>query len=61
MRSTPASPLVSPNTLENLTLLGTAAIDGNGNNEDNIIIGNGAANVLRGGYGDDTLTGRQRR
>jgi Ca2+-binding RTX toxin-like protein len=40
--------------VENLTLVGTAAIDGTGNGYDNVIIGNSAANVLTGGIGDDT-------
>jgi Ca2+-binding RTX toxin-like protein len=43
--------------LENLTLIGTAAINGTGNNLDNLIIGNTANNVLNGGAGNDTLNG----
>jgi Ca2+-binding RTX toxin-like protein len=52
--------------VENLTLVGNAAINGTGNNGDNLITGNAAANrldggegndVLRGGAGNDTLTG----
>jgi Ca2+-binding RTX toxin-like protein len=43
--------------LENLTLLGTLAINGTGNDGANRIIGNGAANVLNGGLGADTLIG----
>src|SRR5262249_49839390 len=42
---------------ENLTLLGTAAIDGTGNALDNVIQGNSGNNVLRGLDGNDTLTG----
>lgn len=42
----------------NLTLTGTAAINGTGNALDNLINGNEAANQLRGGAGDDTLNGR---
>ena len=41
----------------NLTLTGTAAISGNGNALDNMMIGNSAANVLTGGDGNDTLNG----
>jgi Ca2+-binding RTX toxin-like protein len=40
--------------VENLTLVGTAAINGTGNGYDNVIIGNSAANVLTGGIGHDT-------
>lgn len=43
--------------LENLTLTGGAAIDGTGNDGDNLINGNGGANSLTGGLGDDTLNG----
>ncbi|MGO4836390.1 ATP-binding cassette domain-containing protein, partial [Rhizobiaceae sp. 2RAB30] len=44
-------------SIENLTLLGTAAINGTGNALNNVIIGNAAANVLSGGAGKDTLNG----
>ena len=40
--------------VENLTLTGTAAINGTGNALDNVLIGNSAANVLTGGVGNDT-------
>ena len=43
--------------VENLTLTGTAAINGTGNTLANIIIGNAAANRINGGIGPDTLTG----
>jgi hypothetical protein len=43
--------------LENLTLRGTTAINGTGNELNNIITGNAAANILTGGLGNDTLTG----
>jgi D-arabinose 1-dehydrogenase-like Zn-dependent alcohol dehydrogenase len=47
---------LTPNT-ENLTLQGTAAINGTGNDLNNSITGNAAANILTGGLGNDTLTG----
>jgi VCBS repeat-containing protein len=40
--------------VENLTLTGSAAIDGTGNNLNNVITGNNAANILTGGLGNDT-------
>ena len=43
--------------LENLTLTGSAAIDGSGNSGDNLLTGNEAANQLAGGAGVDTLLG----
>lgn len=43
--------------LENLTLLGSWAIDGTGNGLNNVIIGNIAANRLDGLSGDDYLDG----
>jgi serralysin len=43
--------------LENLTLTGTAAADGTGNGQANVLIGNSAANVLVGLSGDDILSG----
>jgi Ca2+-binding RTX toxin-like protein len=42
---------------ENLTLTGTAAINGTGNTLDNVLTGNAAANVLSGSSGNDTLDG----
>ncbi len=42
---------------ENLTLTGTAAINGTGNTLANVIEGNAAANVLSGGAGNDVLMG----
>lgn len=42
---------------ENLTLTGTADIDGDGNAANNVIIGNAGNNVLDGGEGDDSLSG----
>ena len=43
--------------IENLTLTGTAAINGTGNGLINTLNGNSAANVLDGGDGNDTLNG----
>ena len=43
--------------LENLTLGGSAAINGTGNSLDNIIMGNKGANILDGGAGADRLIG----
>ena len=55
IRST-ASYSMSAN-VENLNLVGNAAITGSGNSLDNIITGNSAANIINGGAGNDTLTG----
>ncbi|HEY8576840.1 MAG TPA: LysM peptidoglycan-binding domain-containing protein [Devosia sp.] len=43
--------------VENLTLTGSAAVNGTGNGLDNVLTGNTAANVLNGGAGNDTLDG----
>jgi trimeric autotransporter adhesin len=43
--------------VENLTLLGSAAINGTGNTLGNVITGNSAANILNGGTGADHLYG----
>ncbi len=43
--------------IESLTLIGAAAINGTGNELDNIIIGNSASNQINGGLGNDTLDG----
>ncbi|NCR53510.1 MAG: hemolysin [Microcystis aeruginosa L211-07] len=43
--------------VENLTLTGTAAINGTGNAGNNVITGNTANNLLNGGGGNDTLNG----
>ncbi|MGE5564332.1 MAG: tail fiber protein [Bacillota bacterium] len=46
-----------PANVENLTLLGAAAINATGNADANTLTGNVAANVLSGGDGNDTLLG----
>jgi Ca2+-binding RTX toxin-like protein len=43
--------------IENLTLTGSAAVDGDGNRLANTLTGNNAANTLAGFNGNDTLTG----
>jgi Ca2+-binding RTX toxin-like protein len=43
--------------VENLTLEGSAATNGVGSNTANLLIGNGANNILNGMEGSDTLTG----
>ena len=47
---------LTPN-VENLTLTGTAALDGTGNDRANQITGNSADNILTGGLGNDILRG----
>ncbi len=44
-------------SVENLTLTGTAAINGTGNDLNNVLTGNAANNTLDGGAGADTLVG----
>ena len=44
--------------LENLSLSGSADIDGLGNGNDNTIIGNSGTNILTGNGGSDTLRGK---
>jgi Ca2+-binding RTX toxin-like protein len=43
--------------LENLVLIGQAAVNATGNAGNNVLTGNAAANALSGGAGDDTLDG----
>jgi Ca2+-binding RTX toxin-like protein len=43
--------------LENLTLTGSAALNGTGNTLNNVLTGNAGANVLTGGAGNDTYIG----
>ena len=44
--------------VENLTLTGTAAINGLGNARNNMMVGNSAENVLSAGAGNDSLFGQ---
>ena len=44
--------------IENLTLTGEASINGTGNGQANVIIGNAAVNQLKGGAGNDTIDGK---
>lgn len=46
-----------PTDVENLSLIGTSAINGTGNTLGNVITGNLANNTLNGGVGADTLVG----
>ncbi len=46
-----------PAGVENLTLTGTANLNGTGNALNNVITGNSGDNILTGGAGADTLTG----
>jgi Ca2+-binding RTX toxin-like protein len=55
--STVTRSLATYATVENLTLLGSSAINGTGNGLNNTITGNSAANILDGGTGTDTLIG----
>jgi trimeric autotransporter adhesin len=45
------------NNIENLTLIGIAAINATGNTLNNVLTGNGADNTLDGGAGTDTMVG----
>lgn len=47
---------LTPN-VENLVLRSAGAINGTGNELNNVVTGNSAANVLAGGAGNDTITG----
>ena len=43
--------------IENLTLTGSSAISGTGNELNNVLTGNSASNILTGNAGNDTLNG----
>jgi Ca2+-binding RTX toxin-like protein len=47
---------ISDNDVENLTLLGTANINGTGNTSANVLTGNSGNNTLNGGGGTDTAS-----
>ena len=49
--------LCARDNVENLTLTGSAAINGAGNDLNNVMTGNAAGNVLSGGLGNDTMNG----
>ena len=49
--------LATLTNIENLTLTGTAAINGTGNAGNNVLTGNAANNILSGGLGNDILNG----
>ncbi|MBS9394218.1 MAG: hypothetical protein HEQ29_14105 [Dolichospermum sp. LBC05a] len=49
--------LATLSNIENLTLTGTTAINGTGNDGNNVITGNTGNNILTGGLGNDTLNG----
>jgi Ca2+-binding RTX toxin-like protein len=49
--------VMTPDEIENVTLLGSLAINATGNALDNVLTGNSGANVLTGGDGNDTLNG----
>jgi Ca2+-binding RTX toxin-like protein len=55
--SLPENGMTVKGTFENLTLTGTGAINGIGNDLANLIIGNAGANKLIGNGGNDTLDG----
>ena len=46
-----------PEHVENLQLIGSAALNATGNSGNNVLTGNGYDNVLNGGAGNDTLIG----
>ncbi|PSF35262.1 sodium:calcium exchanger [Aphanothece hegewaldii CCALA 016] len=54
---TPFSTNLTGTNIERLTLTGTGNVDGTGDSNNNILIGNTGNNILTGGGGNDTLTG----
>ena len=48
---------VISNNIENLTLTGSAAINGMGSTDNNVIIGNSGDNIIDGAAGADSMTG----
>lgn len=46
-----------PTNVENLVLTGSGAINGHGNEQNNLLIGNSSSNTLKGYDGDDTIEG----
>ncbi|TPI51151.1 calcium-binding protein, partial [Mesorhizobium sp. B3-1-8] len=48
---------ISDSDVENLTLTGTASINGNGNTSANVLTGNSGDNMLDAGSGNDTIYG----
>jgi Ca2+-binding RTX toxin-like protein len=57
VRSTVTFALAALAGIENLTLLGAAALNGTGDGGDNAVTGNDGKNKLDGGGGDDTVDG----
>ncbi|MDD1469465.1 hypothetical protein MEO43_30475, partial [Dolichospermum sp. ST_sed5] len=57
IESTVTLTLATLPNIENLTLTGTAAINGTGNAGNNVITGNTANNILKGGAGNDIFNG----
>ncbi|MDD1443904.1 aerolysin family beta-barrel pore-forming toxin [Dolichospermum sp. ST_sed3] len=57
IQSTVTFTLATLPNIENLTLTGTAVINGTGNAGNNVITGNSANNILDGGAGNDILNG----
>jgi Ca2+-binding RTX toxin-like protein/subtilisin-like proprotein convertase family protein len=57
VRSSTGFSLFSIEHVENLTLTGSADVDGSGNGLGNVITGNSGNNILNGGAGLDTLIG----